>query len=415
MTWFQKLHARSTESLKSLSPEDFVSLVRPKCQQIVTEQELLGLLKKGKKLRVKLGADPTGADLHLGHAVPLVLLRLFQRAGHDAHFIIGDFTARIGDPAGRDSARRELTDSDVKKNMKTYQKQIAKLIDTRRAKVHKNSAWLAKMNLATFFEHIAAISFSEIAQRDDFRNRIKAGSKISLREANYASLMAIDSLQLKADIEVCGIDQLINVMQAREVMSAAKLAPQVVTATPIIEGTAGDGRKMSKSFDNYIALADTAENQFGRIMSIPDHLMHSYYISFGDIYEKEISELDAFLKANPLEAKKELAMLIVSMLHDEKTAQAARLDFERKFGKKEYIKEDERVIKMPLPATVMDALIEAFAGTQSRSRIRTLIEQGAVRRVVGEGNEMLNTIKHEIRSGDLVKVGKMHLFRFVNN
>ena len=411
--WLSLLLGRAQKSLKTLTHDELLSLIRPKCKQIVVEGELRERLASGKKLRIKLGVDATGAEIHLGHAVPLMLLRLFQRAGHETHFIIGDFTGKIGDPSGRAGRRREISDKEISANIKSYEKQIAPILDLKKANIHKNSKWLSKISLSQFFEMIGAISFGEVAQREDFRARLKAGSPVSLREANYASLMAVDSVELKADIEVGAVDQLLNFMHARSVMEARGMCPEVVLVTPLIEGTAGDGRKMSKSFGNYIALSDTPENQFGLIMSIPDNLVLSYFVSFGDIFEHEITELNSFIKQNPFEAKKQLGGLIVSLLHTEKAALVAREAFERKFSKKEYWVEDAVEIRMNLPSPLFDALVRAMGGDESRSQIRRLIADRAVRRLSPEEG-VLASATEIVRAGDVIRVGKLQLFRFMD-
>ncbi|MEK7650202.1 MAG: tyrosine--tRNA ligase [Patescibacteria group bacterium] len=412
--WFGRLSERAQQPLGKLSADDFLALLRPKCREIITREGLEEALRTKRKLRIKFGIDATGAEIHLGHAVPLMLLRLFERAGHEVHFIIGDFTGKIGDPSGRTDKRREITDKEIKENIKTYTKQVSPILDLKKIKVHQNSKWLGKMPLKRFFEMISAISFGEVAQREDFRTRLKAGSPVSLREANYASLMAIDSVELKADIEVSGIDQLLNVMQARSVMEAQGMVPEVVLATPMIEGTAGDGRKMSKSFGNYIALSASADDQFGLVMSIPDTLLESYFVSFGDIYERELDELRAFIAANPFEAKKQLGMLIAALFHGQKAARAARAAFERKFSRKEFSESDaiDIHIRTGLPAPLFDMLMRALGDEYSRSQIRTLILQKAIRRINDGKDEVLGDQTDLVRAGDLIRVGKLHLFRF---
>ncbi|MSR76510.1 MAG: tyrosine--tRNA ligase [Candidatus Ryanbacteria bacterium] len=411
--WFGRLYERSQKSLGKISADDFLALLRPKCREVVTREGLEELLRSGRKLRVKFGIDATGAEIHLGHAVPLMLLRLFGRAGHEIHFVVGDFTGKIGDPSGRTDNRRQITDKEITTNLKTYAKQVTPILDLKKVKVHQNSKWLSRMRLAEFFEMIGAISFGEVAQREDFRARLKAGSPVSLREANYASLMAIDSVELKADIEVGGIDQLLNFMQARSVMEAQGMKPEVVLTTPLIEGTAGDGRKMSKSFGNYITLGASADDQFGLIMSIPDTIIESYVVSFGDIREDELDELRAFIKINPFEAKKQLAMLIVSIFHSEKSARDARDAFERKFSRKEFSGSDAIDIRMKvLPAPLFDALMRALGDEYSRSQIRTLISQRAIRRLADGAETVLADQADLVRAGDIIKVGKLHLFRF---
>ena len=410
--WFSRLFGRFQEPLGTKSAGEFLSLLRPKAKEIITNAELEGLLKKKRKLKIKLGVDPTGSELHLGHAMPLMFLRLFQRAGHEIHFIIGDFTARIGDPSGRTDKRSDLSEREIAKNMKSYERQIAPIINLKKIKIHKNSKWLAGMPLGEFLKVTASVSFGEVAQSEDFRARGRAGSGVSLREANYSSLMAIDSLHLNPDIEVGGIDQLLNFMQTREIMSASGKKPEVILATPILEGTAGDGRKMSKSFHNYIALGAAPDDQFGLVMSIPDKLLLSYFISFGDIFEEEIHELDSYVGRAPFEAKKELGMLIVALLHGEKKAKKAQEDFERKFSSRAYQKGDEVSVSLSLPAPLLDALLHAFGGQLSKSRIRALIRQGAVRRIRGGAPETLSDESASIADGDLIKAGKLNLFRF---
>jgi len=411
--WFLKLYRRSGEPLGKISTDDFLSLLRTKCTQIVTEEELKKLLTSGKKLRVKLGIDATGAEIHLGHAVPLMLLRLFQRRGDEVQLLIGDFTGKIGDPSGRTEKRREITDAEIAANIKTYKKQVAPIMDLKKAKVYRNSKWLSKMPLGKFFEMIGSVSFGEVAQREDFRERMKAGSPVSLREANYASLMGIDSVMLKTDIEVGAVDQLLNFMQTRSIMAGQGMPPEIVLVTPLIEGTAGDGRKMSKSFHNYIALADSADNQFGLIMSIPDRLLASYFRSFGDIYEREQKALDDFIGAQPLEAKKQLAALVAALFHGEKAAHKARENFERKFSKGRWHEADAKEVRLSADTPLLDALFAALGGKRSRTHIRNLIEAGAVRRISGLAEHIYGDASERVRRDDLIRVGKRDLFRFI--
>lgn len=417
-SWFSRLWKRANEPLGKLTAGEFLSLIRVKAKEIITIKEIENLLKKKRTLKIKFGVDPTGSELHLGHAVPLMLLRLFQRAGHEAHFIIGDFTAQIGDPSGQTDKRSDLSARDTSKNMKSYKKQISPIINLKKAKIHKNSKWLEKMQLADFLKVTSAVSFGEVAQREDFRARIRLGSGVSLREANYSSLMAVDSLQLNPDIEVGGIDQLLNFMQTREIMSAFGKKSEVVLVTPMIEGTAGDGRKMSKSFNNYIALGAAAPDQFGLVMSIPDKLLVSYFTSFGDVFEEEIHELDSYIGRAPLEAKKELGMLIVALFHGEKQARKAREDFEHKFSSdtKELAPDASSIKTILIPGAlgIIGGLYLAFEGVRSKSDVRRLLLQGAIRKVETNGErKTIFSDQHGIVYGDVYEVGKQNiLFRF---
>jgi tyrosyl-tRNA synthetase len=406
--WFSQLWQARNKSLEGISTAELLDLLKPKCQEIITERELSSALDSKKTLKVKLGADATG-ELHIGHALPLILLNIFQRAGHDIHFIIGDFTAQIGDPAGSATKRKELTAVEVEQHLKGYKKQISKLIDLRRANVHKNSKWLSKMRLPEFFKVLGALSLGKIFQREDFRERLGNGVGVSMREANYSTLMALDSLHLDIDIEVGAVDQLLNFMHTRDIMGASNKTPEIILMTRLLEGTAGDGRKMSKSFNNYIALSATAADKYGLIMSIPDGLIESYYLGFGDIYTKELAELKQFISKEPLEAKKQLGMLVVAIFHGENKAINARKDFERKFSKKEYRASDEMKVKAELPASVLNVLEDVT--DLSRNRIRKLISQGGVKRVEGEQETPIKDSDDSVVDGDVIKVGKLKLFR----
>lgn len=402
-------------STKKLSGEELIALSKAKCVNIVPEEGFEKLIARPKKLRVKFGIDPTGSEVHLGHALPLMLVRLFQRAGHEVHIIIGDFTATIGDPSGRSDARKELSSQEIVRNMKTYTKQIAPLINVKKTKIHKNSSWLKSMKLADFLRVTGTMSFGDVSQREDFRTRITSSVGVSLKEVNYSSLMAIDSLHVKADVEVGGIDQLLNFMQTRDCMSAFGVPAETILTTPILEGTAGDGRKMSKSFNNYIAVRELPENQFGLVMSIPDTLIQSYTNGFADVRIDEQSELAKYIASSPLEAKKQLGMIIVALFHGARAAQRARSEFERKFAKRAYVHEDEKRVSIgKFPVTIFDALGEAYGASRSKTQLRTLIAQKAVRTIGIRGEAIIFTDAHDlVQEGDVIKVGKRDLFRFV--
>lgn len=407
----ETLFERITADWRKISFEEFVGYITPKSQQIITIDRLKELLISGEKLKIKLGVDATGSEMHIGHIVPLQLLRQFQKAGHDIDFIIGDFTATIGDPSGRDSERKKLSVEDVKKNAEGFTKQIAPYIDlkNKNTKVHFNSTWLSKMNIADMIGYLQHISMSSATQREDFRKRLASGNSVSLAETIYGFLMGLDSVHLKSDIEVGAIDQLLNFQQCRELMSSIGMKPEVILCAPIIEGTDGSGKKMSKSVGNTINLNASHEEKFGKVMSIPDKLILPWYIAFTDIHEKELEELENQINVNPLKMKKELGILLIAL--ETKSLKEGKKEcekFENKFAKKELIEEDFVIVKAKEDQLVFDALIPYFA---SKGELRRLFEQGAVRNT--ENDEVLKiTVAVNTTKKLKVRVGKLHFFHF---
>jgi tyrosyl-tRNA synthetase len=403
----QTLFSRIIADWRSMPHDEFLGYIEPKCQKILTIDQLKELLSSKKKLKVKLGVDATGADLHIGHIVSMVLLRQFQKAGHEVDFIIGDFTAMIGDPSGRESERKALTAAEVKKNAKGFTAQIKPYLDLKKAKVHFNSKWLSKMTMSDMIAHLQHISMSSATQRDDFRKRLAAGNTVTLAETVYGFLMGLDSLHLKSDVEVGAIDQLINFQQCRELMSSEGLTPEAVLCVPLIEGTDGSGRKMSKSVGNTINLNASHEDKFGKVMSIPDKLILPWYVAFTDIHESEIESLKKEIEANPLEMKKQLGILLIALetksLMEGKTE---REKFERKFAKKELSDDDFITVKGEAGQTLFDALLPQF---ESKSELRRLFEQGAVKDAESEEGLAMDTVAVEMR----VKVGKRGFFRIM--
>lgn len=400
---------RSKESWDKISSEDFLGYLLPKAEQILTLDSLKEALLSGRKLSIKLGIDPTGKDIHLGHLVPIMVLRQFLRAGHKVHLIIGDFTAQVGDPSGRATSRKSLTQSDIKENQKTYISQIDRFIKTGKLKIHHNSDWLKKVKLNDFFGILERINLSEAMQRDDFRNRMKNGQGISLSEACYGILMAIDSVELKTDIEVGGVDQLLNFQQARQIMPMYGLKEEVAFTVPILEGTSGDGRKMSKSFDNYIAVTASPEEKFGKIMSIPDKLILSYFVSFADVHEKEIGELKEFISREPMEAKKQLATFIASLeFGDLKKGLEEREKFERKFSKDIISDEDCIEIKIKDGVSILEVLFET-GQFESKGEIRRLFNENSARLLV---DDKILGLDYAPEKDAKIRVGKRKFFVF---
>lgn len=409
----QKFCARITESWDGIETNEFISFLVPKCQEIFTPARLRQRLTERCPLRVKFGIDPTGSDVHLGHVVPIMLLQQFAKAGHEIDLVIGDFTARIGDPTSRVTSRDQLDEGEIRSNLSTYGKQIGKYINMAALKVHQNEKWLSAMSLSEVFNIFQGINLSEAMQREDFRSRMKNGQTVSLAEACYGVLMGIDSMHLQSHIEVGGIDQLLNFQQCRSVMRQQGVEEEVVLMVPILEGTSGDGKKMSKSYNNYIAVTASLEEKFGKIMSIPDRLIEQYFKSFADIHEGEIADLERFIAADPLEAKKQLATLVIAIETKEiEDGLNERESFERRFTQKNIRDEDCSTIFTSGNETVIDAFMRS-GRFKSRSELRRLFEQQAVRLCIG-GEERAITSDHSATSlyNGTVRVGKRRFFKF---
>lgn len=294
---------------------------------------MLEKLRKGKVLNVKLGVDPTAPDIHLGHAVPLRKLRTFQDLGHQVTLIIGDGTARIGDPSGRDTTRPQLTGDEILANAKTYVDQAFKILDPEKTVLRYNSEWLLSLSMEDLLKIAAQFTVARILDRDDFQKRYTSQLPISLHEMLYPLMQAYDSVVIKADVELGGTDQLFNLLAGRELMEKMGMEPQVCLTLPLLEGTDGV-QKMSKSYGNYIGLTDEPSDMFGKVMSIPDEIMVKYYRLASTFSVDEIDAVEAGLadgSLHPNEAKRALGRNIVGAYYDEKSAEAAEAHFDRLF------------------------------------------------------------------------------------
>lgn len=399
---------RHNADWKTIESDHFLDFLRAKIDQCITPDELEKLVKSKQKLTIKFGIDPTGPDVHMGHLLPIFLLRQFQRAGHTIRLIIGDFTAMIGDPSGRNSERSTLTKTDVQRNMKTYLKQIGTYLDVKKTKVHYNSEWLSKLSLTHIITDFQQLSLTEILQREDFRKRIEAGQGITLAELIYSYVQGIDSVIVTPDIEVGGRDQLLNFAHARSIMRARNQRPEIAVTTPVLEGTAGDGRKMSKSFNNYIAVREGLEEKFGKIMSIPDSLIVPYFTAFADIKKSEIKNLELIVEQNPLEAKKQLGQFVVALdtgvLND---GQKERNRFEKKFSRKDFSEAKMPSLEPKKDETYFDAIVRSGL-VASKSELHRLFEQNAIREA--ESEEPLEK-SAPVEKG-IVKIGKKLFLKF---
>jgi tyrosyl-tRNA synthetase len=343
--------------------------------EVILPAELTAKLGEGRPLRIKLGMDPTAPDLHLGHSIALKKLRDFQRAGHTVIFLVGDFTATIGDPTGRSETRKPLTREQIEANAKTYQSQVSMVLDPARTEVRFNSEWMNAVDTRKLIEIAAKLSVARMLERDDFERRLEKQEPLFLHELLYPLIQGYDSVALKADVELGGTDQKFNMLVGRELQRAYGQPPQVVMTMPLLEGLDGV-RKMSKSYGNYVGLTDKAEDMFGKLMSIPDKLMHRYFEYLTEIDAAELAAVKSG-GIHPMEAKKRLATSIVEEYHDAAAARNARQYFESKFQRRE-VPQDVPVYRINEALWVCE-LMKQLSFAPSTSEARRLLSQGAVR------------------------------------
>ena len=403
--------------MSSITPEEQLHIIQSGTDTIVPQDLLLEKLKRGTALNIKLGVDPTAPDIHLGHAVPLRKLRQFQDLGHHVTLIIGDGTALIGDPSGRNSTRPQLTREQIAVNAQTYVDQAFKILDPEKTTLRYNSEWILELKMEDLLKLISNFTVARILERDDFHKRYTGGLPIALHEFLYPVMQAYDSVVIKADVEIGGSDQLFNLLAGRELMEKMGMEPQVALTLPLLEGTDGV-RKMSKSYGNYIGLTDEPNDMFGKVMNIPDELMVKYYRLASTESVAKIDEIEAGLAADelhPNKVKRALARNIVAAYYDEAAAEAAEADFDLKF----------KAHGFPADAPVFDAdltpgedgmvyfakvIVDAGAA-QSVSAARRLIDEGAVR-VNGEALAAKSyNLAPESLKGAEVQVGKKKFFK----
>ena len=346
-----------------------------RCVDVVTREDLAERLALRRPLRVKLGIDPSGPLLHLGHAVVLRKLREFQDLGHTAILLVGDFTAQIGDPTERAESRKPRTKADVERDMKTYVEQAASILDMKRAEIVYNSSWLSSLTFADFIKLAATVTVARLLERDYFKERYESGAPIGLHEFLYPISVAYDSVVVKADVELGGSEQLFNLLMGRHLQAQLGQPAQICMTVPVLEGTDGVQR-MGKSLSNYIALREAPESMFGKIMSLPDALLERYWRLATTVDEEEIARS---LALPPRDSKVRLAATIVRLYHGDAAARAAGAHFEKTIVRKEL---PEQVREYPLVAggdvSVIRLLVMTGLAGSNREAAR-LIEQGAIK------------------------------------
>ena len=402
-----------------LPAEEQLHIIASGADRIVPENALLEKLKRGKPLNIKLGVDPTAPDIHIGHAVPLRKLRQFQDLGHQVMLIIGDGTALIGDPSGRNSTRPQLTREQIEHNAQTYVDQAFKVLDPDKTTLVYNSEWLMPLNLEGLLNLASKFTVARILERDDFHNRYTSNQPISVHEFLYPIMQAYDSVTIKADVELGGSDQLFNLLAGRELMEKMGMEPQVCLTLPLLEGTDGV-QKMSKSYGNYIGVTDEPADMFGKVMSIPDEIMVKYFRLASTVPVDEIDAIEKGLEADelhPNKVKRQLARNIVAAYHGEDAAQAAEEQFDLVF-KQHAIPDDIPEFAADLTPNdegkVYLAKLLADAGlAQSTGEARRLIDGGGVK-VNGEAvPAKAYNVDPALLQGATLQVGKRKFAKLV--
>ncbi len=382
---------------------------------LIEEPELIQKLERyyrtGKPLKIKAGFDPTAPDLHLGHTVLLRKLKHFQDLGHEVYFLIGDFTAMIGDPTGRSETRPALTKEQVLENAKTYKEQVFKILDEKKTKVVFNSAWFSQMKAEDIIRLCAKYTVARILEREDFKKRFESGLPIALHELIYPLFQAYDSVALEADIELGGTDQLFNLLIGRDIQREYGQEPQVIITLPLLEGLDGV-QKMSKSLGNYVGIMEPPKEMFGKLMSIPDALMWKYYELLTDLPLEEIHKMKREIEEgryHPKEAKKRLARLIVSQYHSEEEALKAEEEFERVFSKRELPTEVE-TSEITEGRVYLPRLLRDLEIVKSSSEAKRLIAQ----RAIDINKETITSEEYAFSKGEyILRIGKKRFVKLV--
>lgn len=393
-----------------MSPEQQLTHLAAGAAKILSEKELLEKLrdsvKNNRPLRVKLGVDPTAPDIHFGHTVALEKLRQFQLLGHQAVLLIGDFTATIGDPSGRSATRPPLTRDEVLKNAETYTDQAFKILDKSKTEIVYNGDWFRKMSYEEILKLNSRVTLQQMLQREDFRNRIESGQEVRLHELQYPIMQGWDSVEIRADVELGGTDQLFNILVGRDLQKEEGQPQQVVMVMPLLEGLDGV-RKMSKSYGNYVGVSDPPQEMFGKLMSVSDELMDRYYqLLLGESRDPA---------GHPMDAKKALAEKLTARYHGADAATAARADWDTRFSKKDLAHADLPFMDIDFPEENIITLVymaykNCFNAERSRSEIRRLILQGSIK----IDNITISNISDNVMpiDGSILRLDKQRAVRF---
>lgn len=394
------------------NPQKIQEVLTRGVEEIIDENHLRKRMERGDQLRVKLGIDPTTADLHLGHSVVLRKLAQFQELGHKAVLIIGDFTTRIGDPSGRMKARKPLTKEKIKENMKDYITQASKIIDVNAAEIHYNSEWFDCEPVSFIMDLAGRFTIARLIEREDFQKRITQGLDVSMLELLYPLLQGYDSVACRADVELGGYDQRLNVLFARRVQKKFNIPEQDVVMTPLLIGIDGE-KKMSKSIGNYIRLTEKPNKMFIQVMTIPDVLLWNYFELLTEVSKKQIGLYKKRMEDNnihPKDIKKLLATEIVEGYYGKRAAEAAEAEFVRVAQKKELPSEIPTVALKVFSLNILD-LLAATGGVASKSEAKRIVIQNGIR-IDGVLKNNWKA-KIEIKKGQIVQIGKNKFFKII--
>lgn len=365
--------------VKSSTPEIIDHILNYHVDEIINRQGLLEKLQTGQTLRIKLGVDPTKPDLHLGHAVTLRKLKEFQDLGHTVIFLVGDYTTKIGDPSGRNTTRPVLSETEIEQNAQTYLGQVGKILDVKKCEIRRNSEWFASLTFADIIKLLGQVTVAQVIDREDFQTRIRKGVDVGMHEIIYPIMQGYDSVQLKCDVEIGGIDQKLNMLMGRDLQRKFNQPEQAVMIVPLLLGLDG-AKKMSKSLDNYIGISEPAESQFGKIMSLPDNLMIDYWELCTTASVDEIARIKQELDSgiNPRDIKIRLAKAIVTLYHDATEADLAATNFTNTFQKGE-LPADIPIIKIAMETMSVVDLLIATGLVDSKSEGKRMLLQKAVK------------------------------------
>lgn len=390
------------------SVEDALNILTSGTSKVLSEKELKEKLELGRPLRIKFGVDPTAPDIHLGHTVPLEKLRQFQELGHQAILLIGDFTATVGDPTGRSTARPPLTREEVLKNAETYTEQAFKVLDRSKTEIIFNGDWFRKMNYEQILKLNAQVTLQQMLQREDFKDRVAGSKEVRLHELQYPIMQGWDSVELQSDVEIGGTDQLFNMLVGRDLQKEENQRQQSIICMPLLEGLDGV-KKMSKSAHNYVGVSEEPNEMFGKLMSISDELMDRYYtLLLGQQRDTSL---------HPMEAKKQLAGLITARYHDESSAVDARATWEARFSKRDTAAgaSDLPLANLPADSTVITLVSfvfeTAFNLKKSNGELRKqFITTGAVQL---NGEKLTDPMANITpAAGDILRLSKKHSVKF---
>ena len=398
-------------------PENLSTITRRGVSRIISEEEFTAMLRRGTPLRLKMGFDPSRPDIHLGHVVGLRKLRQLQDLGHQVILIVGDWTAQIGDPSGRSATRTMLTHAEVLENAESYMRQFFKVVDRDRTQVEWQSQWFGEFTLANVIELTSRFTINQFLHREDFANRYAQNQPIAITEMLYPLMQAYDSVVIESDVEFGGTDQMFNLLVGRELQGMMGQTPQQCFMMPILVGTDGV-QKMSKSLGNYVALEEPPEEMYGKLMSLPDELISSYYEYLTDVPDGDIAEMTRAMEsetANPMDFKKGLAHRITTTFHDNAAADGAQSRFEQVVQRRDLPDEMPEVALSDVSGLPVQRMLVHTGLASSNGEARRLLTQGAVELIRADGQRTSASIGDEptLNAGDVVRAGRRRFVRIV--